>query len=254
MDLIFVGLLGGFLGGFLSGLLGIGGGVIIVPFLLYYGIDIKTAILLSVTHMFFVSILKTSINLKNNEFYFKDIKFIIFGALLGGLSSNILLKFITDEFIFYLFIIVVVLSYINTLIVFQYKYNIFKIKKSISKTKTVLKLKYTFIVSYLVSTFSLTAGIGGSILFNPILIKYFGKTTKETINLSLVYLMSSTSLFFLILYLDNQILNEKTFYMLSGSLIGVLIGSKIMKIANTKFLDISLFSILNIIIIYIISK
>ena len=92
MDFIFSQLpyaLIGIVSGITSGLFGIGGGMVIVPFALAFGISSHHAIAMSVVQMIFSSVFGSYLNYKKKNLNLKDGLFVGFGGLIGASFSGI---------------------------------------------------------------------------------------------------------------------------------------------------------------------
>ena len=63
IELLSFGLIAGFIGGFF----GVGGGMILVPLLLFSNFDMKSAVAISIMQMVFTSIFGTFLGLKKTE-------------------------------------------------------------------------------------------------------------------------------------------------------------------------------------------
>ena len=97
----------GFIGiliGFMSGFFGIGGGTMLVPTLLYLGIDLKSAIAISVMQMVFSSIYGSYLNFKTKFLNLKDGIYIGVGGFLGALFSGILVTHIPEKILGIMFL------------------------------------------------------------------------------------------------------------------------------------------------------
>ena len=62
----------GIITGFIAGFFGVGGGMILIPMLLLAGIDMKSAIAISILQMVYTSIYGSFLNYKKNKTILKD--------------------------------------------------------------------------------------------------------------------------------------------------------------------------------------
>ena len=173
MDFLFIILIATFLliglaSGFIAGLLGVGGGIIIVPttyfILLYLGysksITMHVAVASSLGIIFFTSIssLRSHIKLKNVDFIIikKWAPGIIFGSIIGSYCATL----INGETLVQIFIFLLLLISINMF--FKNKFII--LGKSLPKNYFI-----NFIISNVIGFLSVLIGIGGGSFSVPIL-------------------------------------------------------------------------------------
>lgn len=100
----------GILTGLTSGFFGIGGGTILVPFLLLYGFDMKVAVAISIMQMVFSSIFGSFINSRQNKGIFKDGLIIGIGGFFGGALSGVIVPNVDGQYLKYLFLLVLLFS------------------------------------------------------------------------------------------------------------------------------------------------
>lgn len=90
--MIFELIIFGALTGFISGFFGVGGGMVLVPLLLYTSFQMKQAVAISIMQMVFSSIFGSILNLRNNSLKIKEGLILGVGGFLGGLQSSFILK------------------------------------------------------------------------------------------------------------------------------------------------------------------
>ncbi|NQY94806.1 MAG: sulfite exporter TauE/SafE family protein, partial [Campylobacteraceae bacterium] len=93
----------GVLTGFVSGYFGVGGGMVLVPMLLYYGVDMKQAVSISITQMVFSSVYGSFLNIKKTVTVIKDGLILGIGGFIGGLQSGFIVSNVTTKSLEYLF-------------------------------------------------------------------------------------------------------------------------------------------------------
>ena len=95
IELLSFGIIAGFIGGFF----GVGGGMVLIPLLLFIGFDMKSAIAISIMQMVFTSLFGTFLNYKKNKDFLEN------GILLGigGFSGGILSGFIVSSISHFLY-------------------------------------------------------------------------------------------------------------------------------------------------------
>lgn len=177
----------GLLAGIAAGSFGIGGGIIIVPTMMFLGLPITHAIGMSIMQMIFSSIFGSYINYKKRNFDLKDGIFIGIGGLIGASFSGILLSVLSDVVINALFLS------LNFLAFYRFA---FKIKPQVSATPpnlTALKKNVILICAGMVTgVFAISLGIGGGLLISPILAYYLGYDSKKVVPLSLFFVIFSS--------------------------------------------------------------
>lgn len=177
----------GLIAGIAAGSFGIGGGIIIVPTMMFLGLPIAHAIGMSIMQMIFSSIFGSYINYKKRNFDLKDGIFIGIGGLIGASFSGILLSALSDMVINALFLS------LNFLAFYRFA---FKIKPQVSATPpnlTTLKKNVILICAGMVTgVFAISLGIGGGLLISPILAYYLGYDSKKVVPLSLFFVIFSS--------------------------------------------------------------
>ena len=161
-------LLTGLLSGLIAGLLGVGGGIIIIPityFILRYlnysnEVIMHISITSSLGIIVFTSIssLRSHIKLKNVDF--DIIKKWIFGIILGSVAGAMLASKTNGEVLKIIFIILLLLISINMFL----QKNLLTISNIYSK-----KISFNFFISLIIGFFSVLIGIGGGSFSVPLL-------------------------------------------------------------------------------------
>ncbi len=174
----------GFIGifvGILSGFFGIGGGTILVPILLLMGFDMKAAIGISVIQMAFSSIFGSYLNFKKGTLDLKMVTVIGFGGFLGALLSSLVIASVdakTLEIVFLAFVL------------FALTRMYFKPKEDVSPKKPHPAL--LFFIGVILGLFSISIGVGGSILLVPLLVGFLHVSLKNAISAGLFFVVFSS--------------------------------------------------------------
>ncbi len=228
----------GILTGSISALFGIGGGMIIVPAMLYLhyilpNLTFSThdAIGISVMQMIFSSVFGTAINFfqkKNLDLH--AALFLGLGGLIGASFSGILLEWIAEKHLTLIFLCVSLFTF--------YKF----VRSAKTKPKNVMltQLQQCYIliiIGAFTGIFAISLGIGGGVILVPLLMHYLGFNTKKIVPLSLFFIMcaacSGTMSF-----MRHEIITTHVLYaglLLGGfSIIGVIIGTKLIDIIAVK--------------------
>ena len=213
MEIILI--LVGVLVGTLSGFFGIGGGMILVPILMLLGIDIKTAIGISIVQMVFSSIYGSYLNHKKGSLVIGEGIWVGVGGFVGGFIGAYVSLLVPEFILEYLFLSILIFA--------LYRLFSAKVKDDNSVVKTLDPL-VLFTVGGIIGVFAISLGVGGSILLTPILAGFLHYPIKKAVSAGLFFVMFS-SLAGLISHLSvGHIDLEKGLFVAVASLFGVFIG------------------------------
>ena len=200
--------------GTLSGFFGIGGGMILIPILLLLGIDIKTAIGISIVQMVFSSLYGSYLNHKKGSLVVGEGIWVGVGGFFGGFLGAYVSRLLPDTILQYLFI---------SLLIFAL-FRLFSAKSKDDAVVKVLDFKLLFVIGAIIGTFSISLGIGGSILLTPILAGFLHYPIKKAVSAGLFFVIFS-SIAGLVSHLSvGSIDLEKGLYVAVASLFGVFVG------------------------------
>lgn len=214
----------GMLTGFIAGFFGVGGGMILIPMLLHTGFMMKEAVSISIMQMVFSSIYGTILNYNQNKIFLKDGLIIGFGGFVGGFQSGFIHTLVSNEFLEYLFLLLIVFSIYRIFISSPYGQNI-----QIPHNKFLL-----FLIGFVVGVVGSTIGVGGSVLLTPILVGYFFYNLKDASSLGLFFVIFSSIAGFISLAFFESILYSEGLIVGISSLFGVYFGIKIKNIVHIK--------------------
>ena len=207
----------GLIAGFMSGFFGIGGGTILVPILILAGFMMKEAVAISIMQMVFSSIYGSFLNVKKAKEVLKDGLIIGFGGFVGGLQSGFIVKNVSNEFLQYLFIAILIFSIIRIF----YSPAVHTNEK---QTKNVFIL---LLIGAGIGILAMSIGVGGSILLTPILVGYLKYDLKAATALGLFFVIFSSIAGFISTSYHGQMLFVEGATVGIGSLIGVYFGIKV---------------------------
>ncbi len=191
----------------LGSIVGVGGGLIIVPSLLYLEIRINQAIPLSILSIVVNSFISSLINTKNRLIDFKIATKSIALVLLGAYIGSLLFININKLLLYFLFpILVISLMALNI--------------KGIK-----IRSRIAYLLFFIAGVISNLLGIGGGIIFVPVFATFLGLDYKRAAATSLFLILISTLLGSIVYLISNYY--ELTFALstLLGSAIGSVIGS-----------------------------
>ena len=212
MEIILI--LVGILVGTLSGFFGIGGGMILVPILMLLGIDIKTAIGISIVQMVFSSFYGSYLNHKKGSLVLGEGIWVGVGGFVGGAIGAYVSNLIPETILQYLFF---------GLLLFAL-YRLFGAKASADGVVKTLSPIILALVGFVIGIFAISLGVGGSILLTPILAGFLHYPIKKAVSAGLFFVaFSSVSGLFMKLSTGSIDL-EKGLYVAVASLLGVYVG------------------------------
>lgn len=216
--------------GITSGLFGIGGGLIIVPFLLFLGFGAHDAVMISVMQMIFSSLFGTLIHYKNQNIDLKDGIFVGMGGFFGASFSGMILNNISDIVLTSIFLCTSVLFFLQYALKIQCP-NV-HIAKSFWVKNTILLICGSF-----VGLFAISLGIGGGLLLGPILAYFLAYDSKKIASISLFFIIFA-SISGLNSFINAQIFTSDILYkgitVGIASMMGVFVGIKMLNNIKIK--------------------
>jgi uncharacterized membrane protein YfcA len=214
----------GTLTGFIAGFFGVGGGMILIPMLLWAGFVMKDSVSISVMQMVFSSIYGSFLNYKKNKDLLKDGIIIGIGGFLGGLQSGLIHSLVSNQFLEYLFIAIVLFA-------------IYRISATSAQEATIQKTHnklLLFIVGFIIGILAMSIGVGGSVMLMPILVGYLFYNLKDASSLGLFFVIFSSIAGFISLSMTGNMLYFEGFIVGLASLAGVYFGVKVKQIVQMK--------------------
>ena len=212
MEIILI-LVGIFIG-ILAGFFGIGGGIILIPILMLLGIDIKTAIGISIIQMVFSSLYGSYLNYKKGSLILGEGVWVGIGGFIGGAIGAYTSNLVPERVLQLLFLGVVLFAL----------YNIFTAKASKGEEVKTLSYIVLFIVGLIIGIFAISLGVGGSILLTPILAGFLHYPIKKAVSAGLFFVAFSSVAGLVTKLSTGTIDLEKGIYVAVASLLGVYIG------------------------------
>ena len=160
-------LLIGIVGGTVAGLMGIGGGTVIIPLLLYLsGVEVKEATAMSMVHIVFASISGTMFNYFQKTIIFKYALYFGLSSMAFSFLGGYFTKFIPDLTIKIMYLAALTVSFVMLLL---------RSRISSHKTEPTKKDIYKIIPIGAIAGFMAgILGIGGGFLFVPALLFFMG--------------------------------------------------------------------------------
>lgn len=213
----------GVVAGLCSGLFGMGGGTVIVPFLLFLGVSSHEAVAISVTQMIFSSLWGSYLNIKKGNLYLKDALLVALGACIGGSFSGKLLELISSKTLSLIFL------FLSSILCLKFFFQ----KEASSHKKNVNFKKGLVLV--LAGAFSgliaIALGIGGGLILAPILGVALGLSSKKIVPITLFAIIFASAAGIFSFYKEGLIgTNELEYGAIVGvcSMIGASFGIRLM--------------------------
>lgn len=239
IELIFLGISVGILSGFF----GIGGGTVLIPMLLLLGYATKDAIGISVVQMLFSSIYGSYLNNKKGTLDIAIVLTIGIGGFFGAFFSGVIASRVDDktlEIIFLLFAIFAILRmFFNP------------VEKRVQKDVNTFLL---FIIGFVIGIFSMTIGVGGSIILVPILVGFLHVELKKAVSAGLFFVIFSSVSGMISHSLSRDIDFESGVIIGLASLIGVFLGIILKDSVNNVLQKRLLVGFYLLIVIYLINR
>ncbi len=204
--------------GLLGGYLGIGGGIVIVPFLtILMGIEIKTAVPVSVTAIVVNSFTSSNSYLKKDMVDLELVILLSLFMVLGNITGSLLSSVFPPAAM--RLILAAVLAYTATTLLKNRK-----VENKISFNDN--KQKYFLIctlLAYFTGTISGLVGIGGGVVLVPVLYLVIGLPLTTARGTSALMIGFSSAAAATVYYLNNMI----DFRIVTGVVLGVIIGGRL---------------------------
>lgn len=201
--------------GTMSGFFGIGGGIILVPVLLILGFDIKVAIGISIMQMVFSSLLGSYLNYKRGSLIIGEGVFVGFGGFIGGFLGGYVTAQVSNTLLEFLFF--------GLLLFALFRLFFSKNHEDEEGAKTLSKL-LLFFIGVIIGTFSITLGIGGSIILTPLLVGLLHYPIKKAVSAGLFFVVFSSISGIITRLSTGTIDFQNALIVAFASLIGVTIG------------------------------
>ena len=201
--------------GFISGFFGIGGGAILVPVLLAFGYDIKSAIADATMLMLTAAIFGSYFNYKRAKYELRGAIILGLGAAFGSLFSGFIVEAVPE---------LALKITLACAIVFNF-YRLLRINIHENTGDVNIPEIWLFIIGAVIAAFAISIGMGGAVFLTPLLVGVLGVDITKAISLGLFFVIfSSFGGFVSMSY--NGLIDYKIGAILSvGGLVGVYFGT-----------------------------
>jgi len=229
--------------GFISAFFGVGGGMVLIPLLLFSNFSMKEAVNISIVQMVFSSTFGTILNYKK----YKDEVFygliVGLGGLVGGFLSKYLISNVSDIFLQYLFLVILLFAI----------YRLFITPANNTKKKIEPNRLFLFILGVIIGIIAMSIGVGGAVMLTPILVSFFNFNLKQTTATSLFFVFFSSIAGLISHFTQPEMLLDKGLIVGISSLAGVFLGirtKEIIQITSYKKLFIMMYSLIFLSVLY----
>jgi len=218
----------GLTGGFLSGLLGLGGGVIMLPLLTFVGgIPLKLATGTDLVHVFVASATGIFSHYRSGMVDLKVGLFLGIAGIVGGFSGSCLSVLLSVRSLQLIYLFVVASAIILYFIPLEIENKNYR-KGDFNKA-------FGMAIGLGVGSLAGLLGVGGGFILIPMMI-FLNIPLRITIGTSLLIIlissMATLGAKFKVGHIDLTI----TFLVISGSVVGALLGAYVSRKTNIKFL------------------
>jgi len=229
--------------GIISGFFGVGGGMVLVPSLLFLGFDMQEAVAIAIMQMLFSSIYGTFLNYKKHKSILRDGFIIGIGGFIGGFQSSYIILNINSLYLQYFFILIVFLAILN----------IYRLDTSVN-TKSIKHSKIALLfVGSIIGMIAMSVGVGGAVMLVPILTSFMKYNMKVAASLGLFFVVFSSSAGFISMTLNNMMPYNIGATIGIASLFGVYLGIKLKEkstITSYKQYTLIMYLLISIAMIY----
>jgi len=213
----------GIITGFFSGFLGVGGGTILVPMLLFLGFSLKEAIGISVTQMMMSSIYGSFLNYKKGLLKIRNGISLAIGGAGGASLSGFIIHHASKGVLGAIFLTLVFIAIIRFFVTVHEPHD-----------EPPIDNKKLFLIGLFVGAIAISVGVGGAILITPILVGFLKYKLKTTVSLSLFFVVFSSFSGFISQSIAGHINYIEGFTIGIASLIGTYFGIKLYHTMDTK--------------------
>jgi len=222
--------------GAISGFFGVGGGMILVPALMAVGVDIKSAIGVSIVQMVFSSYYGSYMNYRKGLLQLNEGIWVGVGGIFGGVVGARFTDLLPPEVLSYIFLALVIFA-------------LFRILRAKPLTAGQEEGSFSSLTLFLIGVgigiIAMMLGVGGSVMLTPILVGFLHFSTKKasTAGLFFVVFSSTAGLIYKIMAGTFHTVSLGTSEILSiafAAIAGVMLGIKLKDIVSDSHHRISL--------------
>lgn len=230
----------GLAGGFMAGLLGLGGGVIIIPLLIYVGgLPVRLATGISMVQAFFATASGVLVHRRNRTL---DLRLGValgisgtVGSLIGSFGSSAL----AAETLLAVYSALVVLSIVL----------MFFAPRTEKSDHTSVNLLLAVAMGLPVGVLAGMLGVGGGFIMTPLMISVLRIPTRVAVGTSLLMIIPATLAGSIGKVATGQFALEPALPVIIGSIIGAQAGGRVNKLVSPRTIRFSLLTLLLVILV-----
>jgi len=232
----------GLIGGFLSGLLGLGGGVIMLPLLTFAGgVPLKLATGTDLVHVFIASLTGMYSHYRSGMVDLKLGLFLGIAGIVGGFAGSFLSVQLSTRSLQSIYLFVVALAIVLLLIPLKLDNESYK-EGNFNKV-------FGMAIGIGVGSLGGLLGVGGGFVIIPLSIYLLKIPLRVTIGTSLLMILISSMGTLGAKFRVGHINLTITLLVVSGSVIGALLGARISRRIHVNSLRLALVSLLSLIFV-----
>ena len=232
----------GLIGGFLSGLLGLGGGVVLLPLLTWAGnVPLKLATGTTLVQVIIAAAIGVIAHYRGGMVDFRLGLVLGIAGIAGGIAGSFLSVPLSTQSLEFIFLFIVGIAIVLLFI----SQKLYDIHPQGGKFNKILGSAIGFGVGSLTGLL----GVGGGFLIIPLMIYCLNIPLRVAIGSSLLFILISSLGTFVVKFKIGHVHLLTTMLVISGSVIGALLGVYVSRRTQVKFLRLALLTILVLIFI-----
>ena len=237
MDLISVATLAiiGLVGGFMACLLGLGGGIIIIPMLLYgAAIPLKLATGISMVQAFFATVSGVMIHRRNRTINARLGVILGIAGVMGALVGSFASASMQPKLLLSVYFSLVALSVLL----------MFFAQKQEKRGPVDVNLPLAFVMALAVGVLAGMLGVGGGFIMTPLMISVLRIPTRMAVGTSLLMIIPTTFSGGIGKIATGQFDLQIAIFVIVGSIIGAQFGGKVNAMVSPKVIRTTLLLLL----------
>ncbi len=221
----------GLVGGFMAGFLGIGGGIVIIPLLLYgLGVSMKLATGISMFQAFFATLSGVVIHRRNRTVNTRLGVTLGLSGVVGGIVGAVGAAQMSSRLLLGLYLLLVLLSL--TLLLFA--------PRKEKSHEVVVSMRLALPIGLGVGILAGMLGVGGGVVLIPLMISVLRIPTKVAVGTSLVVILMTTLAGAAGKIATGQVDLQIAAFVIAGSIAGAQLGGRVNSRVSPRVVRVSL--------------